>query len=513
MASIYRRGKKLWCRLKDGTKHGTSKPTPFYVGEETKATAYARAAQLAINKRRATDPDWPGYPTAPMSGAMRLDAYALSFFKKCAERGVVTAKADLGRYHSLVAPHIGHMAIEEVRPMHVRDMVRSLLKQNGAKERGNDKNRSSGLLAPRTIHHGYNLAHRLFGEAVDDELIAASPCATPPKDLPPIADKNPEWRARSMFATSEIERLISDEMIPPERRVQYALKAIAGLRHGEVAALRWRDYDATMEPLGRLLIARSFRAAKSGRKGTKTGVVAKVPVHRTLASILAAWKISHWERIYGRPPTDDDYVVPSRNFSPVRNANACRDLERDLRMLELRVEACEGRKRTGHRMRAWLITTALADGAFASVFRAITHARPGAAFDLYNEQPWLALCTEMAKLRVSVLGGEVLALATDFATREIEARKRWRNEARAMGRTSDGTTAEGRLGPVNDGDHAAAASPGGPDHARAVARLATALTVAVLAGDQVTARRLALALDRLQPAAHPECDRSSGHRP
>jgi integrase len=50
----------------------------------------------------------------------------------------------------------------------------------------------------------------------------------------------------------EVERLISDPAIPPERRVQYALKAIAGLRHGEVAALRWRELDYTAEPLARI---------------------------------------------------------------------------------------------------------------------------------------------------------------------------------------------------------------------------------------------------------------------
>ena len=71
-----------------------------------------------------------------------------------------------------------------------------------------------------------------------------------------------------------MEQLISDARIPPERRVQYALKAIAGLRHGEVAGLRWRHYDPALEPLGRLVIATSY---DTGR--TNTEVTRRVPVH------------------------------------------------------------------------------------------------------------------------------------------------------------------------------------------------------------------------------------------
>jgi integrase len=72
----------------------------------------------------------------------------------------------------------------------------------------------------------------------------------------------------------------------------YAIKAIAGLRHGEAAGLRWRHYDPDLEPLGRLLVATSY---DTGR--TKTDVTRRVPVHPTLAKILAAWKLSHWERL------------------------------------------------------------------------------------------------------------------------------------------------------------------------------------------------------------------------
>lgn len=44
--------------------------------------------------------------------------------------------------------------------------------------------------------------------------------------------------------------------------------------------------------IGRLLVATSYDAGR-----TKTDVTRRVPVHPTLARILAAWKLSHWERV------------------------------------------------------------------------------------------------------------------------------------------------------------------------------------------------------------------------
>jgi hypothetical protein len=37
----------------------------------------------------------------------------------------------------------------------------------------------------------------------------------------------------------------------------YGLQGVAGLRHGEAAGLRWRNYDAAAKPLGQLIVARS----------------------------------------------------------------------------------------------------------------------------------------------------------------------------------------------------------------------------------------------------------------
>ncbi|MCY1080618.1 hypothetical protein [Archangium lansingense] len=58
-------------------------------------------------------------------------------------------------------------------------------------------------------------------------------------------DKAPTWRATAIFTRDELEMLISDSRVPPDRQVLYALQGIAALRHGAAAGLRWKHYDPT----------------------------------------------------------------------------------------------------------------------------------------------------------------------------------------------------------------------------------------------------------------------------
>jgi integrase len=284
--------------------------------------------------------------------------------------------------------------------------------------------RQAGELAPRTILNVYGLVHTMFRDALVDELIEDNPCMLHRGELPEKTDKDPEWRASATYTAREVEQLISDARIPVERRVQYALKAIAGLRHGEVAGLRWRHYDPTLEPLGRLVIATSY---DTGR--TKTEVTRRVPVHLTLAKILAAWKLSHWERIYGRAPTPDDLIVPTRNMTPTAPKEANEAFKHDLAALGLRIEAGEYRDRGGHDLRSWFITTCQEHGAHRDLLRVVTHTAKGDVVSGYTRATWGALCAEVAKLRVSTLDGELLPLATA----ELTAANRWRKVVTPLG--------------------------------------------------------------------------------
>jgi integrase len=294
-ASVYQRGDRWWYRIKDETGRWISKAAPSEVDDKRKAQRYATAAQKALDKRKEAD--------AGTTGPHTVRSFSRVWLKERREGGVRSVDKEESRIRHHLLPRIGSKRLDEVRPRDIRDLVRAL--------------RAGGELAPRTIHNVYGDAHAMFRDAVVEELIESSPCVLPRGELPPKVDKDPEWRAAATYSLSEVERLISDPEIPVERRVMYAIKAIAGLRHGEAAGLRWRHYDPDLEPLGRLLVATSY---DTGR--TKTDVTRRVPVHPTLAKILAAWKLSHWERVYGRAPGADDLIVPARTMGPIAASDA-----------------------------------------------------------------------------------------------------------------------------------------------------------------------------------------------
>ena len=97
--------------------------------------------------------------------------------------------------------------------------------------------------------------------------------------MPKKRDKDPIWRSQATYTTAEVVQLITDPRIPVERRVRYAYKALAGMRHGEVAALAIQQIDFTATPLPRINVVRAFNSAKGKIKSTKTEDTHAVPMH------------------------------------------------------------------------------------------------------------------------------------------------------------------------------------------------------------------------------------------
>lgn len=123
-------------------------------------------------------------------------------------------------------------------------------------------------LAPRTVRNVYSVVRALFRDAVLADLMEQTPAILGKYQLGTVEDADPEWRATAIYTRGEVEQLISDDRLTDDQNVWYALQALAGLRLGEAAPLRWKHYDSSLEPLGRLVIANS-----NLRRRTKSGVV------------------------------------------------------------------------------------------------------------------------------------------------------------------------------------------------------------------------------------------------
>jgi len=282
MSSVYARGNKLWARIKGAKSPGKwgRVPTGFSVGEETKARRFAGEAQRRIDERTAA-----GKPTGPLT----VKAYALEWIPvRC--KLDLDWKNDESRLKHHVLPVIGDLALAEVRPIDIVNLFRDI------------RTGTERPVSQRTVYSIYSVVAAMFRDAQLAGEIEQSPCVLGKRQLGPLTDKDPEWRSGAVFTRAEAEEILSTAAIPADRQMAYGLELLAGVRPGEAAGLRWRHYNPALTPLGELLVARAYNTRKHREKSTKTDTVRHVPVHPTLAAMLAEWKLGGWPELIGRAP-------------------------------------------------------------------------------------------------------------------------------------------------------------------------------------------------------------------
>ncbi len=388
MGSVYPRGQVLWLAYVNEAGKRVCQSTGLRIGAEEKA-----AEVLDIIERRVAASRSLGGEHEPL-GPATVRQYAAHWIADRKRRGLSTAVDDESRLRHVLSV-LGELPLADVRVRHVRDAVRTLRANCG---------QAKGQMSPRTLRHVYGALRRMFGDAVTDELVSANPCALKRDDLPKKADKDPTWRSGAVFVREEVEQLISDARIAEDLRVCYAIKFLSGVRDGEAYWLRFRNYDPKTPGLGRLEVAGSYNTKEKTEKGTKTENPRVVPVHPTLAKILATWRLGGFERMTGRPPRPDDLIVPSRTGKHRNTDEMLKKFYADLDRLGMR-------RRRPYDSRRTFISLCLADGARKDILRWVTHGPEGDIMSVYTTLPWEALCGEVAKLRISLLDGQILRMA------------------------------------------------------------------------------------------------------
>lgn len=287
-------------------------------------------------------------------------------------RGLAAMRADEQRLRAHVLPALGPLPLHAVTVDDVRAAFSKL------------------QLAPRTVLATYGGLQRLFASAIAAELLDANPCVLTGAELPARADKDRAWRATAVFTRAEAQLLLGHHRLPLNARLLYAFGLLAGLREGEIAALRWSDVEQR-EPLNALRVHSSFSRANGAVKSTKTDQPRLVPVHPRLAELLAEWR-----KNLASPA---DLVLANRRGGMLSDHTVGRWLGRDLQLLGLR-------PRRFHDTRRTFISLALSDGARKDVLRWVTHSGAGDVFDLYVTLPWPPLCEAVAALQLAPDRGE-----------------------------------------------------------------------------------------------------------
>jgi len=147
---------------------------------------------------------------------------------------------ELAAHH--VRPHLGAMRIQKIKTVNFVELYAAL--QRPKKEGG------AGL-APRTVGHVHRLLHRVFGHAVQWDVIANNPVASA---QPPRVE-----RAKIEILEPEQIKPVLDAL---RGRPLYPVAVIGlatGMRRGEIAALRWRDVDG-----GKIRVERSLEQTNAG---------------------------------------------------------------------------------------------------------------------------------------------------------------------------------------------------------------------------------------------------------
>ncbi len=192
------------------------------------------------------------------------------------------------RVHLL--PMLGSMRIDQLRPSDVKSTVDAMANRG---------------LAPRTVRTNFGVLRAILSWAVEDDLIARSPCRG--IRLPEVA------RAAKRTASAEdILRLV--DAMPTDYRVAVLLGAL-GLREAEVFGLRVGSVDF----LRRTLTVRATINEVEGRfvegDGKTTASVRTISLPRLVTDELAA----HLARTDRTAPLD--LVLQSTQGEPVRAAN------------------------------------------------------------------------------------------------------------------------------------------------------------------------------------------------
>jgi integrase len=213
------------------------------------------------------------------------------------------------RYRELltnqIAPHIGPKALQKLKPLDI-ELWHARLKTSGRKD-------GQGGLSARTIRHAHRLLSKALREAMGNDLVVRNVAQT--KKPPKVNDDEEVQIVEEHQLKTLLVKLAGRAMYP-----KAVLSLFAGLRRGELLALRWHHID----------LERKVLQVREALEETKAhGVQVKAPKsmagHReiTLPDIVVEALRDHRRQQLemrvslglGKPP-DDALLFPKLDSSP-----------------------------------------------------------------------------------------------------------------------------------------------------------------------------------------------------
>jgi integrase len=278
-------------------------------GVSKRATVYGKTAQDARDKasevRNRLTEGLPARDKRTTLETFTTEWIASALAASDRKSTTKTMYAGVARVH-IVGSHIGGLALDKVRPMHVEGWIVGL--------------RAKGL-AESTVRSAYTILRAILDTAVRDGALARNPAA---------AVKRPKVTAKeSVFLTPEQVRTLLEAAKSSRYAPLFSLLVNTGLRRGEALALRWSDVDVegkllrvrgTLARVDGDLIVTSVKTAKSKRSisvSDETGRLLKEIRKHQLEDQLKAG--SQWHQ--------SGYVFTTEDGQPCDPRNALRALK------------------------------------------------------------------------------------------------------------------------------------------------------------------------------------------
>jgi len=333
---------------------------------EKSGTDHREARRLERQRRREVRDGT--YVHQVKSGAATVKRYAGPWLDGRKNR---TARDDRQRLrdHVLSRPWFADMAMIDVRPTHVKQLV--------------DEMQAGRALAESTIGNAYGVLRTMFRDAVMADLIPSNPCILARGTI-----KRTQKKERVPFTPEEATALMHDERVTPDSQVFNAIALYGGMREGEICGRRWSDWDREVAPLTCLCVLTQYDG-----QPLKTGNPRKVPVHPELERRLDWWWREGFEFVYGHRPQEQDFIVPMRRSK--HSAHRYRPHHTKSSAYKAFARSCKSLGIEGkslHCTRHTMITWARRGGARKEILEKVTHNATGDVVDQYTHFDWEPLC-------------------------------------------------------------------------------------------------------------------------
>src|SRR5678809_412007 len=144
-------------------------------------------------------------------------------------------------------------------------------------------------------------------------------------------------------------------------------------------------------------VAKSWSNSRKTVGTTKTETKRWAPIHPVMFYLLQDWYSEGFARTFGREPTDDDLIVPSREERCRSSNHGMKKLRQDLKRLGL----SHLEQRTQHAFRTAFISQMRSVDVDKEKVRAVTHGKrsSGDVIDaFYTVWPWEVLCKAVMQM-------------------------------------------------------------------------------------------------------------------